>query len=268
MPPKRPPRQNEKNKPKTKTRQRTFLILLLAVNFAITCTILALGTRRFYTWYQTTRPLKRQNDVLCYTIVFLLVCTPSCVYLGILIAAGYYWRKKRKYGEYKIIMRRKEKGRGYWADPTDLEDSKKEAEAERVNKAIEEIAAQGSTKVEGKEKTIKFKDKLAVPALQHISMFLPFRGSTVVASELQRDTSTSRNYSSINPYGWFPKTEEPVVPQRQLGRSDSVKRCEDSPVVKKGVVDIWLNSFGNRESDGRAGGMSKWDEDVEMGTFG
>lgn len=266
--PKKPPEHNHKPKTSTKRRKRILLVIPFCITFAFAATISAFSAGKFYWWYQTARPRKRQNDDLFYTIEFLVISIPICAYPGMLVATVYYWRKKSKYGEFQSQMRRNRDGRGYWIDPSDMEDKKKAAEASKVNKEIEKMAAQGGAKVPMKATTIRFQDELPLPAKARRSILSTFSGTTVATAAPQIESLiTTPKYSSINPYGWFPKAEEPVAPRQQLGRSDSVKTCEDSPLVKKGVTDIWLNSFGKKASGAKTVGRSTWDEDVEMGTF-
>jgi len=264
--PEKPPEHNHKPQTSTKRRKRILLVIVFCITFALAATIFAFGARKFYWWYQTARPRKRQNDVLFYTIEFLVISIPICAYPGMLVAMVYYWRKKSKYGEFQSQMRRNQDGRGYWIDPSDMEDKKKAAEASKMNKEIEKMAAQGGVEVAKEKRTIKFEDDLPVPAKARRSLLSTFSGTTVAAAAPQIESSiTTPKYSSINPYGWFPKAEEPSAPRRQLERSDSVKTCEDSPIVKKGVADIWLNSFGKKAPGPKTVGRSMWDEDVELG---
>jgi hypothetical protein len=268
--PKKPPEHNEKPKSSSKGRKRILLIIFFCITFSLAATIFALGTRKIYWWHQTTRPLKRQNDVLFYTIEFLVISIPICAYPGMLVATVYYWRKESKYGEFQIQMRRNRDGRGYWIDPSDIEDKKKEGEASKVNKEIEETATQRGVEVLKEKRTIRFQDELPLPAKIRRSILSTFIGTTAAAAAAPQIESfiTTPKYSSVNPYGWFPKAEEPAAPQQQLGRSDSVKTCKESPIVKKGVADIWLNNFGKKASGAKTVGRNTWDEDVEMGTFG
>jgi hypothetical protein len=150
-----------------------------------------------------------------------------------------------------------------------MEDKKKATEASKVNKEIEKIAAQGGVEVPKEKRTIRFEDDLPLPARARRSILPTFSGTTAAAAAPQIESSiTTPKYSSINPYGWFPKAEKPAAPRRQLERSDSVKTCEDSPIVKKGVADIWLNSFGKKAPGPKTVGRSTWDEDVELGNYG
>jgi hypothetical protein len=264
-----PARNKEAKQPKA--RKRTILISLLVIELAIASTILTLGVRKFSTWYHDTRPKKRQNDVLFYTILLIATCTPTCVFAGMLVAAAYYYKKKRRWGEYKINMRRQ--GRGFVMDPTDAEDKKKENEAKKINAAIAQKAKEENEKGKIKDgDTMRFSEQstlVPVSESERMNMVASWASGASTGMVTQPEPAKAKDkYSSVNPYGWHPETERSKAceePKRFVGRSDSWKAYRDSPVSRKGVDNIWLRGSGNRASDGKGKGKSSWDDDVEMG---
>jgi hypothetical protein len=145
-----PKKENEQ----PKARKQPIFILLFNIELAIAGTILTLGVRNFASWYHDTRLKKRQNDVLFYTILLIATCAPTRVFAGMLIAAAYYYTKRKMHGEYKVLMRKQ--GWGYVMDPTDVEDKEKEDEAKKINAAIARKAKEEKREEEdSRERTVQ-----------------------------------------------------------------------------------------------------------------
>lgn len=165
--------------------------------------------------------------------------------LGMCAAAAHYWRKKCKYGKYKVNMRRK--GRGYWVDPSDKVDGESEREAGRWNERREKEKKARAKQMEEEA------DTSSNNATQQQEILAP-------AEERNDDGFTKQCMPFFsNPYGWVAKKTEPEpnMPEQALGRSDSVRTCKNDEGTKRAVADIW----GRAESvSGRRG------EDIEMQT--
>lgn len=268
----KPPAGSEQRKEdkQPKARKRAIFISLLIIELTLASTILTLGVRKFSIWYRITRPKKRQYDVLFSTILLIATCAPTCVFFGMLVAASHYYRKRKKHGEYEVNMRRH--GRGYIMDPSDAEDLRKGKEALRINaEIVKKAKEQNEQKEIGKTIRLSEQSTLApVPALERMSMVASWASGAGTTSEVQPGpTNTSSKYSSVIPYGWAPKAEEPEEPkepQRFVGRSDSWKAYKNSPVTREEVDNIWLSGGGKRASDGKSKVKSSWDDDVELGT--
>jgi hypothetical protein len=252
-----------------KARKCTIFISLLIIELAIAGTILTLGVRKFASWYHDTRLKKRQNDVLFYTILLIATCAPTCVFAGMLVAAAYYYTKRKMHGEYKVLMRKQ--GWGYVMDPTDAEDKEKEDEAKKINAAIARKANEENEKRKTAEKErFSQQSTLAqVPNSERMSMVASWASSAGADTVTQPEPTKAKDkYCSVNPYGWHPETEESKKPEelpRFAGRSDSWKAYRNSPLAKKGVDNIWSSGGVNRASDVKGKGKSSWDDDVEMG---
>jgi hypothetical protein len=247
-----------------KARKWTMLISLLIIEIAIASTILTLGVRKFASWYCTTRPKKRQNDVLFYTILLIATCAPACVFFGMFVATAYYYIEKKEHGEYKVTMRKQR--RGYIMDLTDLEDKEREHEEKKTNAVIAEKTKEENEQKDDKRTIIRFSEQptlASIPTSERMSMVASWASGAGVSTVCQPELTRSTNkYSSVNPYGWTPEAEEP---QRVADLSDAWKAYRNSPMTKKGVDNIWLGGGGNRASDGKGKVKSSWDADVEMG---
>jgi hypothetical protein len=232
------------DKEKPRSLERPFWFSLLFISFVLSTTLFAISYRKYSTWYRTTPPQHRTNDLILHTTFFIATCAPLCSILGVVASATYYWRKRRKYGKYDIAMRRQ--GRGYCVDPSDAVDLNMIDEAKRLN-AVKKGSAP-KTEEEGSE--------LSQDVLKPFSWF---------AGEEQR-TATQQMAKRVsffsNPYGWVRKDEgKGKDVDWGLGRSDSVRTCEDDERTKKGVADIWLGRSG---TEGRTKGKARWDKKMEM----
>jgi hypothetical protein len=259
------------SKPPKNYKKYYICVSLLFLESAVAITIFTLSSRLYIVWHHTTKRLQRTNDLLIHTMFFIATCAPLCAVLGVLVGALYYWRKRTKYGEYKVSMRRQ--GRGYWMDPADAEEARLWAEAKKINSEPRAVASLATTTAVAK----------------HYSMSLSgsmMRGSTLSGSTLRGSTATtntldmgperlaepmqakSKRVSFFNnPYGWVFKTEEPNEPQRPepgLSRSDTVRTCDNDEITKKGVSDIWLGGLGKTGYTGRSVRKKNWDEEMEM----
>tara|TARA_R110002003_G_scaffold40_5_gene2632 strand:+ start:11934 stop:12719 length:786 start_codon:yes stop_codon:yes gene_type:complete len=256
------------DKPPTKKPDPIYRKRWICGSLALICFILAaivfgLSTRKFLTWYQTTSPLHRTNDLAIHTTLYIASCAPMCVYLGILGAFFYYRRKRNKHGKYEATMRRR--GRGYWIDPSDAEDKKKVDLAKKLNA----------------EPRVK-PTHTATTSAPHKSIFNPSGWALGNAQDekihsLTAGTSAAKRLTNLNPFGWgnnnehWPRTAHvpvnnrgdndielgnvPREPERALSRSDSIRSSKDDPIVEKGVANIWLsavrgsaNSYGSRHA--------------------
>jgi hypothetical protein len=161
-----------------KARKQPIFILLFNIELAIAGTILTLGVRNFASWYHDTRLKKRQNDILFYTIMLIATCAPTCVFAGMLIAAAYYYTKRKMHGECKVLMRKQ--GWGYAMDSTDAEDKGKEDEAKKINAAIARKAKEENEKRKTAEKErFSQESTLApVPTSERMSMVASWASST------------------------------------------------------------------------------------------
>jgi hypothetical protein len=233
---------NTKNEQKPRSLKRPFWLSLLLICLALSTTFFILSYRKYTTWYRTTRPPHRANDHTLHTACFIATCAPLSLILGIAAGAAYYVRKRRKYGKYDVMMRRK--GRGYCIDASDAVDLKMMDEARRVNAAT-------------KEQAMKEVSKTTEVGGQ---MLKPF--SWVQGEERKISAQMKRVSFFSNPYGWVKKEDgKGKGPERALGRTDSVRTCEDDEVTRKGVKDIWLGRSG---TEGRNKGKARWDEGMEM----
>jgi hypothetical protein len=224
----------------------SLLILQSSVAFAIGY----FSTRKFLTWWNTTHSLHHQNDLAITLAVYIISCAPLCSVIGVLAAALYYTRKRRRHGKFDVKMRRKGR-RGYAFDPMDEVDGAKTEETERLNgePRAEPVATLPTT--------------TTPPATE------PYE--SLVASH---PPAASKRISFFNPYSWGqgPHTnmvglEKRGAPQPGVARSNSIKTCEDDPVTKKAVANIWLGGVTDRFRggyDGRATRKSTWNEDMEL----
>jgi hypothetical protein len=232
-----------KNEHKPRSLKHPFWLSLLLISLALSTTLFILSYRKYTTWYLTTRPSHRANDYTLHTACFIATCAPLSLILGIAASAAYYVRKRRKYGKYDVMMRRK--GRGYCVDPSDAVDLRMMDEARRVN-AVKKDVPKKTTENMGAE--------------QGQDMLKPF--SWVQGEEQRIIAQTKRVSFFSNPYGWVMKEDgKGKGPERALGRTDSVRTCEEDEVTRKGVKDIWLGRSG---TEGRNKGKARWDEGMEM----
>ncbi|KAH7065913.1 hypothetical protein BKA63DRAFT_585972 [Paraphoma chrysanthemicola] len=245
-------------KPSTKTPTSLYRKRLICSSLALIClilanTIFALSTRAFLPQRHTTSPL--------HLAFFIASCAPLCTYLGILCGWLYYRRKRNKYGRYEATMRRQ--GRGYWIDPSDAEDKRKQGQgnvmwAEEPRKEDFEDDGWGKERIE---------DLMSMPA--------PLAETA---------TTTFKRLTNLNPFGWGVNNEHrprtaynPPInadnhrgndielgsianvrePERAMSRTDSIRSAKDDPVVERGVVDIWLSGkrgsgsiYGSRRGRG------------------
>jgi hypothetical protein len=169
--------------------------------------------------------------MIIYTTLLITACAPLCGILDIMVAAMYYWKKRSKYGKYKVKMRRQ--GRGYCVDASDGVDGKIVGDVRRINNRE--------------------------PRMVQIGAGGDERDTVVVEAKPQRMSLFS------SPCGWVVKTGEPKVPERVWGRWGLIRTCSEDEVTRKGVVNIWLRGIGSRGYDGRRVRKGKWDEDMEMG---
>ncbi|KAF2624717.1 hypothetical protein BU25DRAFT_132789 [Macroventuria anomochaeta] len=66
---------------------------------------------------------ERRTEIVQHLAFFVVTCAPACTVLSAASTAAYFMWKQRKHGQYQASMRKL--GRGYWADPRDLEDWRK-----------------------------------------------------------------------------------------------------------------------------------------------
>jgi hypothetical protein len=222
--------------------QRPFIASLFAISLGFSTTLFAISYRKYTTWYRTTRHLKRTNDLIIHTNFFITTCAPLCAVLGIVVASAHYWRKRRKYGRYNVTMRRK--GRGYWIDPSDKVDQVREEEARRINREM-------SREKKNEPETMTTTQGGTMRAQRQQGHAVPKPVSRAADDEPRIEVVAK-------------KEKKGREPTQGLGRSDSVRTCEDDEVTKKGVVDIWL---GKRGSEGRLKEKGKWSEGMEMETI-
>jgi hypothetical protein len=232
-----------KDEQKPRSLKRPFWLSLLLISLALFTTLFAISYRKYTSWYLTTRPSHRTNDHTLHTACFIATCAPLSLIFGIAVSAMYYVRKRRKYGKYDVMMRRK--GRGYCVDASDAVDLRMMDEARRVNAAKKEQMRKEAPK---KEEEV---------GGQMLMLF-----SWVQGEEQRISAQTKRVSFFSNPYGWVMKEDgKGKGPERALGRTDSVRTCEDDEVTRKGVKDIWLGRSG---TEGKNKGKGKWDEGMEM----
>jgi hypothetical protein len=237
------------DKDKLRSLKRPFWFSLLLISHILSTTLFGISYRKYTTWYRTTRPQNRENDLILHTTFFIATCAPLCSILGIIVSAAYYWRKRRKYGKYDIAMRRK--GRGYCIDPSDAVDLRMLDEARRANAVKKGNGAVAKKKEEDVE--------------QGRGMLKPFSwvagGEQRTATQEVTDTQPTAKRVSLfsHPYGWGRKEEE----TGKEAECDSVKKREQEARKKKAVADIWLRSG----TEGRNNGKARWDEGMEKGSL-
>ncbi len=66
---------------------------------------------------------KRHAEILQRIALFVMLCAPACAMMSVLVTVAGFVRKQAKHGKFRASMRKL--GRGYWADPRDLEDWRK-----------------------------------------------------------------------------------------------------------------------------------------------
>jgi uncharacterized iron-regulated membrane protein len=117
-----------------KHRQRCVCGGLALIMSVLGIVIFGIALYKYTIWWRTTRLLKEANDALFTTLLLTAASAPFLSTLGLLAGGLYYHRKRRKFGKYDVRMRRQ--GRGYWIDPSDADEKKKEKEAAELNKGL------------------------------------------------------------------------------------------------------------------------------------
>ncbi|KAF2852669.1 hypothetical protein T440DRAFT_516505 [Plenodomus tracheiphilus IPT5] len=149
--------------PIVKYRTRLICSSLLLIQTLLAFTILVESSMLFIPWLLQGSHTKGEINI--HAMVFLGTCAPVAWVGGLGVSVLYYARKVWKYGKFEKKMRRRPGGRGYWMDPSDVEEkggrigAAKEGTNAVGEERTEDVGAQrvrwtGSTLVDGRSDTL------------------------------------------------------------------------------------------------------------------
>lgn len=218
----------------TKHKRECMWGIILLNQAGVASILTATSIRAYLNWWRNSHALHSTSNILFNLTLLFVSCAPLSFTLGFVFGALWYMYKRGKYGRYEVTMRRQGR-RGYWLDPSDMEEVVKIAEVPRNHTAPE---TQASTGMMGGSRDVR-----TGPGQRAKSHRKSIFGVFGRGSNLKRE--------DIDMGSWQRKVVR--SPERAVSRSDSIKTYENDEGTRNAMESIWLGGVRDRFRTGYTG---------------